>query len=46
MLDSQRPEDLGLFVIGEEDNYTLLFHRISSEEIYQRHEGIDHLFLK
>ncbi|XP_058076117.1 uncharacterized protein LOC131224775 isoform X2 [Magnolia sinica] len=31
-------EDLGLFVIDEEDNDTLLRHRISSDDIYRRQE--------
>ena len=35
----QRSEDLGLFVIDEEDNETLLVHRISSEDIYRKQEG-------
>lgn len=36
----QRSEDLGLFVIDEEDNETLLLHRISSDDIYRKQEGI------
>ncbi|KAL8047559.1 hypothetical protein ABFX02_07G007500 [Erythranthe guttata] len=31
-------EELGLFVIDEEDNETLLLHRISSEDIYRKQE--------
>ncbi|PSR97907.1 Serine/threonine-protein phosphatase 4 regulatory subunit like [Actinidia chinensis var. chinensis] len=34
----ERSEELGLFVIGEEDNETLLFHRISSDDIYRKQE--------
>ncbi|XP_077219478.1 uncharacterized protein LOC143853553 [Tasmannia lanceolata] len=34
----ERSEDIRLFVIDEEDNNTLLVHRISSDEIYQRQE--------
>ncbi|KAJ0577269.1 putative armadillo-like helical, PH-like domain superfamily protein [Helianthus annuus] len=34
----ERSEDLGLFVIDEEDNETLLVHRISSEDIYRKQE--------
>lgn len=34
----ERSEDLGLIVIDEEDNDTLLVHRISSDEIYRRQE--------
>ncbi|XP_042517285.1 serine/threonine-protein phosphatase 4 regulatory subunit 3-like isoform X1 [Macadamia integrifolia] len=34
----ERSEELGLFVIDEEDNETLLAHRISSDEIYRRQE--------
>ncbi|KAI7736107.1 hypothetical protein M8C21_004236, partial [Ambrosia artemisiifolia] len=33
-----RSEDLGLFVFDEEDNETLLVHRISSEDIYRKQE--------
>ncbi|GKA79914.1 serine/threonine-protein phosphatase 4 regulatory subunit 3-like protein isoform X1, partial [Tanacetum coccineum] len=33
-----RSEDLGLFVVDEEDNETLLVHRISSEDIYRKQE--------
>ena len=36
---TQRSEELGLFVIDEEDNETLLLHRISSEDIYRKQEG-------
>lgn len=36
----QRSEDLGLFVIDEEDNETLLLHRISSDDIYRKQEGV------
>lgn len=36
----QRSEELGLFVVDEEDNETLLMHRISSDEIYRKQEGI------
>ncbi|XP_077217272.1 uncharacterized protein LOC143851645 [Tasmannia lanceolata] len=34
----ERSEDLGLFVIDEEDNATLLVHPISSDEIYRKQE--------
>ncbi|XP_057785613.1 uncharacterized protein LOC131003146 isoform X4 [Salvia miltiorrhiza] len=34
----ERSEDLGLFVIDEEDNETLLLHRISSDDIYRKQE--------
>ncbi|XP_022138259.1 serine/threonine-protein phosphatase 4 regulatory subunit 3-like isoform X2 [Momordica charantia] len=34
----ERSEELGLFVIDEEDNETLLLHRISSDDIYQKQE--------
>ncbi|KAF8394654.1 hypothetical protein HHK36_020870 [Tetracentron sinense] len=34
----ERSEELGLFVIDEEDNNTLLAHRIRSEEIYRKQE--------
>ncbi|XP_026665626.2 serine/threonine-protein phosphatase 4 regulatory subunit 3B-like isoform X2 [Phoenix dactylifera] len=34
----ERSEDLGLIVIDEEDNETLLVHRISSDDIYRRQE--------
>ncbi|EPS74300.1 hypothetical protein M569_00456, partial [Genlisea aurea] len=34
----ERSEHPGLFVIDEEDNETLLLHRISSEDIYRKQE--------
>ncbi|XP_027115913.1 uncharacterized protein [Coffea arabica] len=34
----QRSEELGLFVISEEDDETLLVHRISSDDIYRKQE--------
>nr|XP_048321450.1 serine/threonine-protein phosphatase 4 regulatory subunit 3-like isoform X2 [Ziziphus jujuba var. spinosa] len=34
----ERSEELGLFVFDEEDNETLLVHRISSNEIYRKQE--------
>ncbi|KAJ8767444.1 hypothetical protein K2173_017488 [Erythroxylum novogranatense] len=34
----ERSEELGLFVIGEEDNETLLLHRIMPEDIYRKQE--------
>ncbi|KAL1545329.1 binding protein [Salvia divinorum] len=34
----ERSEDLGLFVIDEEDSETLLLHRISSDDIYRKQE--------
>ncbi|KAL6532538.1 hypothetical protein OROGR_014508 [Orobanche gracilis] len=34
----ERSEDFGLFVIDEEDNETLLLHRISSDDIYRKQE--------
>ena len=37
---TQRSEELGLFVIDEEDNETLLLHRISSDDIYRKQDGI------
>ncbi|XP_076944350.1 uncharacterized protein LOC143614952 [Bidens hawaiensis] len=36
----ERSEDLSLFVIDEEDNETLLVHRICSDDIYRKQEGI------
>lgn len=35
----QRSEELGLFVYDEEDNETILLHRISSDDIYRKQEG-------
>ncbi|KAL8481361.1 hypothetical protein ACS0TY_027757 [Phlomoides rotata] len=35
---SERSEDVGLYVIDEEDNETLLSHRISSDDIYRKQE--------
>jgi hypothetical protein len=35
----QRSEAVGLVVIDEEDNQTLLVHRISADDIYRRQEG-------
>ncbi|GMP76377.1 hypothetical protein CsSME_00033083 [Camellia sinensis var. sinensis] len=34
----QRAEELSLFVIDEEDNETLLLHRISSDDIYRKQD--------
>ncbi|KAF7813567.1 serine/threonine-protein phosphatase 4 regulatory subunit 3-like isoform X3 [Senna tora] len=34
----QRSEDLGLFVFDEDDNETILLHRISSDDIYRKQE--------
>ena len=34
----ERSEDLGLFVNDEEDNETILLHRISSDDIYRKQE--------
>ncbi|KAH7843377.1 hypothetical protein Vadar_015884 [Vaccinium darrowii] len=34
----ERSEELGLFVVDEEDNETLLMHRISSDDIYRKQE--------
>ncbi|KAL6193670.1 hypothetical protein ACLB2K_034754 [Fragaria x ananassa] len=34
----ERSEELGLFVIDEDDNETLLVHRISSDDIYRKQE--------
>ncbi|XP_044487508.1 serine/threonine-protein phosphatase 4 regulatory subunit 3-like isoform X2 [Mangifera indica] len=34
----ERSEELGLFVIDEEDNETILLHRISPDEIYRKQE--------
>ena len=36
----QRSDDLGLFVIDEEDSETLLSHRINPDDIYRKQEGI------
>lgn len=36
---TQRSEELGLCVVDEEDNETLLLHRISSDDIYRKQEG-------
>lgn len=35
----QRSDAVGLVVIDEEDNQTLLVHRISADDIYRRQEG-------
>ena len=35
----QRSDAVGLVVIDEDDNGTLLVHRISADDIYQRQEG-------
>ena len=35
----QRSDAIGLVVIDEEDHATLLLHRISADDIYQRQEG-------
>lgn len=35
----QRSDAVGLLVIDEEDNQTLLVHRISADDIYRRQEG-------
>jgi hypothetical protein len=35
----ERSEAVGLVVIDEEDNQTLLVHRISADDIYRRQEG-------
>ncbi|CAK9138918.1 unnamed protein product [Ilex paraguariensis] len=34
----EKSEELGLFVIDEDDNETLLLHRISSDDIYRKQE--------
>ncbi|CAA0829387.1 binding [Striga hermonthica] len=34
----ERSEDLGLYVIDEEDNETLLLHRISADDIYRKQD--------
>ncbi|KAL8161976.1 hypothetical protein V2J09_013465 [Rumex salicifolius] len=34
----ERSEELGLFVVDEEDNETLLMHRISPDDIYRKQE--------
>lgn len=36
----QRSDAVGLVVIDEEDNQTLLVHRISADDIYRRQEGV------
>lgn len=41
----QRSDAVGLVVIDEEDNQTLLVHRISADDIYRRQEGLFHLIL-
>ena len=38
----QQSDSVGLVVISEEDTRTLLIHRISREDIYQRQGGEDH----
>lgn len=38
-LSMQRSEAVGLVVIDESDKETLLVHRISADDIYQRQEG-------
>ncbi|CAI9300951.1 unnamed protein product [Lactuca saligna] len=38
----QRSEELGLFVVDEEDNETLLMHRICSDDIYRKQEDTIH----
>lgn len=35
----QRSEELGLFVYDEDDNETILLHRITSDDIYRKQEG-------
>jgi hypothetical protein len=40
----QRSDAVGLVVIDEEDNQTLLVHRISADDIYRRQEGIPIFF--
>ncbi|KAF9674254.1 hypothetical protein SADUNF_Sadunf10G0108300 [Salix dunnii] len=35
----ERSEELGLYVIDEEDNETLLLHRITPDDIYRKQEG-------
>ncbi|XP_050870300.1 uncharacterized protein LOC127073207 isoform X2 [Lathyrus oleraceus] len=34
----ERSEDLGLYVYDEEDNETILLHRVSSDDIYRKQE--------
>jgi hypothetical protein len=41
----QRSEDLGLFVYDEEDNESILLHRISSDDIYRKQEGNLQLYM-
>lgn len=41
----ERSDAVGLVVIDEEDNQTLLVHRISADDIYRRQEGLFHLIL-
>lgn len=36
---TQRSEELGLFVVDEDDIETLLLHRIRSDDIYRKQEG-------
>ena len=40
----QGSQDLGLFVVDEDDNETLLSHRISSDDIYRKQEGIPFVY--
>ena len=35
----QRSEELGLYVVDEDDHETLLVHRISTDDIYRKQEG-------
>lgn len=40
----QGSKELGLLVLDEEDNETLLAHCISPDDIYRRQEGIIYWF--
>ncbi|XVF30363.1 hypothetical protein REPUB_Repub16aG0050900 [Reevesia pubescens] len=42
----QRSEELALFVFDEEDNETLLLHRISPDDIYRKQEGTTSVMCK
>ncbi|EFJ22511.1 hypothetical protein SELMODRAFT_416323 [Selaginella moellendorffii] len=41
----ERSDALGMVVIDEEDNNTLLVHRISADDIYRRQEGRNDYFM-
>lgn len=39
LVDFQGSKELGLTVLDEEDNETLLVHNITSDDIYRKQEG-------